>query len=435
MEQTVAIILGGGRGTRLFPLTKPRSKPAVSFGGMYRLIDIPVSNCVNSGIYRIFVVTQFNSASLNRHIALTYNFDAFREGFVTILAAEQTPETTDWYQGTADAVRKNQRHIKPTGASDVLILSGDHIYRMDYRVMVALHRRQRAHVTVAALPVRASEINRFGIMRVNSEGRVIDFAEKPNSPDLVKGWELAPGLFGEGHDADSEPVYMASMGIYAIRANAMELLLHPEMGTDFGHHVIPKAISQQRVFAFPYAGYWEDIGTIGSFYEANLALAEDNPKFDLYDAQMRLFTRARFLPGARIGEARINRSLICAGVQAGNITVNHSIVGTRSVIKSGVTVTDSVIVGSDFYETPDALEENRAQNRPDVGIGGDTLIRRAIVDKNARIGYGVTIDPGETAPDSDGSGYAVRDGIVIVEKDATIPDGARIPEPPARARR
>lgn len=435
MEQTVAIILGGGRGSRLHPLTKPRSKPAVSFGGMYRLIDIPVSNCVNSGIYRIFVVTQFNSASLNRHIALTYNFDAFREGFVTILAAEQTPENTDWYQGTADAVRKNLRHIKPTGADDALILSGDHIYRMDYRVMVALHRRQRAHVTLAALPVRASEISRFGILRVNSEGRVIDFAEKPSSPDMVKGWDLAPGLFGESYESFREPVFMASMGIYAIRTAALENLLHPDMGTDFGHNVIPKAITQQRVYAYPYAGYWEDIGTIGSFYEANLALADDRPQFDLYDAQMRLFTRARFLPGARIGEARVSRSLICAGAQVGSVTVEHSILGTRSVIKSGATIRDSVIVGSDYYETVDALEENRAQNRPDVGIGGDTLIRRAIVDKNARIGYGVTIDPGEHAPDTDGNGYAVRNGIVIIEKDSTIPDGARIPEPAPRARR
>ncbi|HEY3294914.1 MAG TPA: glucose-1-phosphate adenylyltransferase [bacterium] len=429
MERTVAVILGGGRGTRLHPLTKHRSKPAVPFGGMYRLIDIPVSNCLNSDVYRIFVVTQFNSASLNRHIALTYNFDAFREGFVTILAAEQTPENMDWYQGTADAVRKNLRHIRPTQSDDVLILSGDHIYRMDYRVMVALHRQQRADITIAALPVRASEIGRFGILRMNSEGRVTDFCEKPKSLDLVKGWDLAPGLFnGDKNLPGHGPVFMASMGIYALRYDAMKDIVHQDVGPDFGRDVIPNAIRQHRVYAYPFSGYWEDIGTIGTFYEANLALTDHSPRFELFDPQMRLFTRARFLPGARLGNSRINQSLICSGVQGDAITVDHSILGTRGMFKSGVNISDTVMVGADYFETPDMLEENRELHRPDVGIGGDTMIRRAIVDKNARIGYGVTIDPGDDCPDIDGAGYAVRDGIVIIEKDSTIPDGMRIPE-------
>ena len=428
MDRTVAVILGGGRGTRLYPLTKFRSKPAVPFGGMYRLIDIPVSNCLNSGIYRIFVVTQFNSASLNRHIALTYNFDAFREGFVTVLAAEQTPENTDWYQGTADAVRKNVRHIRPQGAEDVLILSGDHIYHMDYRVMLALHRQQRADVTIAALPVRAPDIDRFGILHMNSEGRVVDFREKPSSPDQINGWDIAPGLFTSEQLPGHGPIYMASMGIYIIRYGALEAIIHPEMGTDFGRDVIPRAIKDHRVYAFPFAGYWEDIGTIRSYYEADLALTEDYPRFDLFDQQMRLYTRARFLPGARLADSKISRSLVCGGVRSGSINADHSILGTRLVLKSGVTIRDSLIAGCDFYESPEALEINREQNRPDVGIGGDTTIRKAIIDKNARVGYGVTIDPGDNCRDMEGDGYAVRDGIVIVVKDAAIPDGSVIPE-------
>jgi glucose-1-phosphate adenylyltransferase len=428
MERTVAVILGGGRGSRLYPLTKLRSKPAVPFGGMYRLIDIPVSNCLNSGIYRVYVVSQFNSASLNRHIALTYNFDTFREGFVTILAAEQTLEHADWFQGTADAVRKNLRHVRTTQARDVLVLSGDHIYRMDYRVMLALHRQQRADVTIAALPVRGTDVQRFGALRLNSEGRVIDFREKPVSLDDVRGWDLSPGLFSGEHSLGHGPVFMASMGIYALRTAALNELLQPEMGVDFGKDVIPRAISRHRVYAYPFAGYWEDIGTIGSFYESNLGLAEDRPKFDLFDAQVRLYTRPRFLPGARVQRATIERSLVCAGVRAGDIVAERSIIGTRAVIQSGATIRESYVVGSDYYETPEVMAGNREHNRPDVGIGGDTTIRRAIVDKNARIGYGVTIDPGEDCPDMEGLGYAVRDGIVIVEKDAVIPDGSVIPE-------
>jgi glucose-1-phosphate adenylyltransferase len=310
----------------------------------------------------------------------------------------------------------------------VLILSGDHIYRMDYRIMLALHRQQRADITIAALPVHASEIGRFGILRMNAEGRVTDFCEKPTSPDKVRGWELASSLFNHEHMTGSGPVFMASMGIYLIRNNALIEILHPEMGTDFGRDVIPHAMMNHRVYAYPFTGYWEDIGTIKSYYESNIALTEDDPKFDLFDQQMRLFTHPRFLPGARISRGDVRSSLICAGVQAGDVVVDHSVLGTRAVMKSGIEIRDSVIVGSDYYETADALELNRESGRPDVGIGGDTLIRRAIVDKNARIGYGVTIDPGDNCRDMDADGYAVRDGIVIIEKDATIPDGSRIPE-------
>ena len=429
MDRTVALILGGGRGQRLHPLTKHRSKPAVPFGGMYRLIDIPVSNSLNSGIYRIFVVTQFNSASLNRHVGLTYNFDAFRDGFVTILAAEQTPESMDWYQGTADAVRQNLRHIRSQQPLDVLILSGDHIYRMDYRVMLHTHRQQRGDVTIAVLPVRQSEIHRFGILRMNTEGRITEFVEKPKSPDLVKGWALSAGLFNGAHAIPGEgPIYMASMGIYALRYGAMGELLEPERGTDFGNHVIPYAINHCRVFGFPFADYWEDIGTIRSYYDASLALTDDRPRFELFDPQTKLFTHPRFLPGARLGDSHIRHSLFCAGARADEARVKRSIVGLRAVLKGGVSITDSVLCGADYYETEESLAENRDLQRPDIGIGDDTVIRRAIVDKNARIGYGVTIDPGDNAPDADGDGYAVRDGIVIIEKSAVIADGSRIPE-------
>ncbi|MBI5059764.1 glucose-1-phosphate adenylyltransferase [candidate division KSB1 bacterium] len=427
MDQTVAIILGGGRGTRLHPLTKHRSKPAVPFGGMYRLIDIPVSNCLNSGVYRIFVVTQFNSASLNRHVALTYNFDAFREGYVTVLAAEQTLDSTDWFQGTADAVRKNLRHLRPTQATDALILSGDHIYRMDYRVMLALHRQARADVTIAAVPVTAEQAQRFGILKMNSEGRVVEFMEKPSSREAFRGWELGPAMSPGDGGRSAGPVYLASMGIYIIRFDAMEDLLQHEGGSDFGKHVIPRAIHHRRVYAYPFSGYWEDIGTIQSYYDANLALTDEHPRYELYDSQMRLFTRPRFLPGARLHDAQVKRTLVCGGAHADRVTLEHSIIGARAIIRSGVTVSDSILVGADYYESPETLNVNRESGRPDVGIGGDSTIRRAIVDKNARIGYGVTIDPGAGAADMDGDGYCVRDGLVIVEKDAVIHDGMRIP--------
>ena len=427
MERTIAVILGGGRGTRLHPLTKYRSKPAVPFGGMYRLIDIPVSNCLNSGVNRIFVVTQFNSASLNRHVSLTYNFDAFREGFVSILAAEQTPDTTDWYQGTADAVRKNLRHLRPARPDDVIILSGDHIYSMDYRAILALHRQQRADVTIAALPVGAHEIDRFGVLHMHADGRIKEFCEKPTSIGMVKDWGFSGDMIGGKFAGLDAPVFMASMGIYVIRYEALEEILKPEFGEDFGRHVIPRAIPKYRVHAYPYSGYWEDIGTIRSYYEANLALTDPEPEFQLYDQQMRLYTRPRFLPGAHLCDVRARRSLICAGCRAENVEIDHCVIGTRAVIRSGAHIEDSVIVGADYYESAEALAENRDRNLPDVGIGGDTIIRRAIVDKNARIGYRVVIDPGEICPDMEGDGYTIRDSIAIVEKDATIPDGSVIP--------
>ena len=428
MERTIAVVLGGGRGTRLYPLTRHRSKPAVPFGGMYRLIDIPISNCLNSDINRIFVITQFNSASLNRHTSMTYNFDSFRDGFVSILAAEQTLEHSDWLQGTADAVRKNLRHIRPSNAEDVLILSGDHIYSMDYRPMMALHRRARADITIATIPVILSDAKRFGIMQVNNEGRITEFCEKPETEEQISGWELPPSMFAGTEQLIEQPVVMASMGIYILNHKSMVALLDSNNGSDFGRHIIPEAIKTHRVFAFPFHGYWEDIGTISAYYHANLALTESNPQFDLYNPAFRLFTRPRFLPGSSLNNVQSNQGMICAGCKIDKLDVRHSILGTRTIVRSNVTIEDSIIVGADYYETNESLEMNREASRPDVGIGGDTLIRRTIVDKNARIGYGVTIDPPDGLPDMDSDGYTVRDGIVIIEKDAVIPDGMKIPE-------
>lgn len=427
MDHVASVILGGGRGTRLHPLTKPRSKPAVPFGGMYRLIDIPVSNCLHSDLSKIFVITQFNSASLNRHVSMTYTFDAFRDGFVTVLAAEQTIDTSDWLQGTADAVRKNLRHIRPSNPTDVLILSGDHIYWMDYRGMLALHRRSRADITIATYPVTISDAKRFGIMQVNDEGRITEFKEKPESPDDIKGWELSGEMFRSDDFDTDDQVVMASMGVYIIRWEAIEQLLAPDTGSDFGKHVIPSAIHTNRVYAYPFSGYWEDIGTIKSYYDANLALTDPQPQFALYDPSLRLFTRPRFLPGASMREVYLKRAMVCAGSRIEHGAVEHSILGTRSICKSGIKIIDSVVCGADYFETSESLKLNREIGRPDVGIGGDTLIRKAIIDKNARIGYGVRIDPGDNVADHDGEGYAVRDGIVIVEKDAVIPDGTVLP--------
>jgi glucose-1-phosphate adenylyltransferase len=428
MDRTVAVILGGGRGTRLYPLTRHRSKPAVPFGGMYRLIDIPISNCLNSDINRIFVITQFNSASLNRHTSMTYNFDTFRDGFVSILAAEQTLENSDWLQGTADAVRKNLRHIRPSNPNDILVLSGDHIYSMDYRPMMSLHRRVKADITIATIPVLVSDAKRFGIMQVDENGRIVEFQEKPETEEELKGWELSPAAFSGTDQLIEKPVVMASMGIYVLRQESLETLLDMGLGSDFGRDIIPSAIKTHRVFAYPFHGYWEDIGTISAYYHANLALTEPQPQFELYNPAYRLFTRPRFLPGACMNDVVAKRALVCAGSRLENTKLSHSVLGTRSIVHSNVKIEDSVIVGADYFESIEGLAENREIGRPDVGIGGDSTIRRTIVDKNARIGFGVTIDPGKNPADHDAEGWAIREGIVIVEKDAVIPDGTKIPE-------
>lgn len=417
MRDVVALILGGGQGTRLYPLTKMRAKPAVPLGGKYRLIDIPVSLCINSGISRIYVLTQFLSESLNRHIHRTYKFDVFTDGFVDIMAAEQTLSGMDWYQGTADAVRKQLWRLEHTRAEDILILSGDHLYRMDYRRFVELHRAERADVTIAVQPVTAEAATRFGILKTDSEGRITSFHEKP-ALDELDGLASAAG---------TDRPYMASMGIYIFRADVLQTVLRASEAQDFGKEVIPETIGDFRVYSFEFDGYWEDIGTVRAFYEANLALAQPEPLLDFYDMEHPIFTRPRFLPPSLTDGCDLEKALVADGCLLHGSDIRESVVGLRSVIAPEVRVIRSVVMGADFYETPERKAENRALGRPDVGIGRGSSIEGAIIDKNVRIGQGVTIrahDPqGEMVETED---YVIRDGIVVIPKNAVIPDGTVI---------
>jgi glucose-1-phosphate adenylyltransferase len=417
MNSVLGLILGGGVGTRLFPLTKLRAKPAVPLGGMYRLVDIPISHCINSGIRKICVLTQFNSVSLHRHIAQTYKFDRFSGGFVQILAAEQTPESTDWYQGTADAVRKQTLEIRATRTDDVLVLSGDHLYRMDYRPFVALHRAKTADVTIAVLPVSGADARRFGILKMDQDGRITTFAEKPQTEEELKDLVSLPG---------SETPYLASMGIYLFTEPFLQWIMKETTGPDFGKHIIPAAIESGRVFAYRFEGYWEDIGTVEAFFHANLALTDPHPAFDLYDPANPIYTRARFLPGSRVNYCQLVRVLLADGCRLERAIVTESVIGLRSIIKPGAQLRQVVMMGADYFETQAALQENHHRRRPDIGVGENSVIERAILDKNARIGRDVHIKAHTPADDVDEDNYTIRDGIVVIPKDAVVPDGTII---------
>ena len=417
IRDVMALILGGGRGTRLYPLTKLRAKPAVPIGGKYRLIDIPISNCLNSGIHKIYALTQFLSASLHRHIYQTYKFDVFSDGFVYILAAEETPSGMEWYQGTADAVRKQLPRFAHARVKDLLILSSDHLYRMDYAEFVELHREKRADVTIAVQPVTCADAPRFGILKTDEEGRIISFHEKPR-PDELDGLESIP---------DSDKPYLASMGVYLFRADMLRQVLVESDAEDFGKQVIPAAIESLRVYAFPFDGYWEDIGTIRALYEANLALTLPDPPFDFYDPNNPIYSRPRFLPSSRADGCHLERTVLAEGCLIEQSDIRESVIGLRSVIGPDARVTRTVVMGADFYETPGRKAENRRRDRPDVGIGRGSIIEGAIIDKNARIGEGVTIRP--HAPGEDmvkAENYVIQDGIVVVPKNAVIPDGTII---------
>jgi glucose-1-phosphate adenylyltransferase len=417
MNDVLTLILGGGRGTRLFPLTHMRSKPAVPLAGKYRLIDIPISNCLHAGLERIFVLTQFNSASLNRHIAQTYRLDMFSDGFVEVLAAEQTPDSSDWFQGTADAVRQSLRHLRSHPSRDVLILSGDQLYQMDFRKMQETHRRHVAEATVAVTPVPAGETAGFGILKMNRQGRIVQFEEKPKPerlPDLVS--EI-PG-YGPG--------YLASMGIYLFSRPALERSLADPGLVDFGRHVIPKALGEMRVQAHFYRGYWEDVGTIGSYFHANLALCDVVPPFDFYDAARPVYTHPRFLPATKVQDCTLKGALISEGSILVGAEIERALIGIRGRVGQGVRIREALVLGADYYETIDEIERANARGVPPLGIGAESLIERAIIDKNARIGRGVRIVNEARAAEKDGSGYYVRDGIVIVPKDGVIPDGTVI---------
>ena len=419
MRNVIGAILGGGQGTRLFPLTQLRSKPAVPIGGKYRLIDIPISNCLHSGINRIFALTQFNSASLHRHISTTYRFDSFSDGFVEILAAEQTQDSVDWYQGTADAVRQQLRHLLSRRADQVLILSGDHLYRMDYRAFVEEHRARGADVSIAVKPVTRQAAPALGIVQVNAQGRIVDFREKPQDEAELDALRLPAA-------AAPEACYMASMGIYVFEPQVLVSLLMSSDQDDFGKHIIPGAIDKIGVFAHTFEGYWEDIGTIRSFYEANLALTDRQPSFDFYRADAPVYTHARFLAGTRLENCHIERGIICEGSSIQSARIERSVIGIRSVIGANCQIANTIVMGADSEESPADRARNAAQGIPDMGIGANSTITGAIIDKNARIGERVCIINKDRGIEADETNYHIRDGIVVVPKDAVIPSGTVI---------
>ena len=418
----VAVIMGGGAGTRLFPLTKDRSKPAVPLGGKYRLVDIPISNCINSELRRIFVLTQFNSSSLHRHIQDAYRFDVFAPGFVEILAAQQTPDRTDWYQGTADAVRQNLRQLDNYPHKLVLILSGDQLYRMDFRSVMEQHLATGADATVATIPVARSEASGLGIMQVGSNKRITRFVEKPKDAASLDSLRVDWDTLGGSLTGVSPDSLLASMGIYVFNREVLaDALAGPE--ADFGKHIIPSLIGSRKVFAYLYQGYWEDVGTIRSFYEANLDLCEPVPKFNFYDATAPIFTHARYLPGSKIIKSRIERSVIADGCVINDAVIEHSLIGVRSRVQSGAVIRDSLLMGQDYYDTPDRDSPTGA---PPMGIGYGSVIERTIVDKNARIGDGVRISPDGKPAQMDGPNFFVREGLVIIPKNAIVESGTVI---------
>jgi glucose-1-phosphate adenylyltransferase len=418
-QQTLSIIMGGGAGTRLFPLTKDRAKPAVPLGGKYRLVDIPISNCLNSGLRSIYILTQFNSMSLHRHIQAAYKFDNFSRSFVDILAAQQTPESSGWYQGTADAVRQNMRYFLERPFDYYIILSGDQLYRMDFRTLLHQHIRSGAEITLAMTPVSRAIASDFGIMQSDDQRRVTRFEEKPKDPAILDELKLGPELLASIAAAPDAELFQASMGIYVFNRDVLVECLANDM-VDFGKHIIPDAISKRHVGGFIFDGYWEDIGTIRAFYEANLDLTELVPKFSFFDADAPMYTHPRFLPGSKINGAALRQAIVADGCIISDAHIERSVIGVRSVIRPGATIRNSVIMGADYYETDSTSAPNGV---PPIGVGRNCVIDRAIIDKNARIADGVVITPEGKPADLDAGNYFIRDGIVVVPKDAVIPAG------------
>jgi len=421
----LAVILGGGAGSRLFPLTSQRSKPAVPLGGKYRLVDVPISNCINSDVIRMFVLTQFNSASLNRHIATTYRFSPFADGFVEILAAEQTPERPDWFQGTADAVRQVLPHIRDWRIDTLLILSGDHLYRMDYRKFLKRHYDTNADITVSVIPIPPDSASEFGLLKVDPDGRIIEFREKPKG-DALEAMRVDTTSLGLSADDAGKRPFLASMGIYVFKYDRLEEVLAEDTARlDFGKEVIPGSIHKLNVQAYLFNDYWEDIGTIAAFYKANLDMTSAIPPFNLFDAEAPLFTRARYLPPSKMDNCAIRDSIISDGCIINGAKINRSVIGLRSRIADGAQIEGVYMMGADYYQTLEDLIADREAGRPRVGVGENTIIRRALIDKNARIGKDVRLlnEVGvETADGPDGM-YYIRDRIIIVPKNALIPDG------------
>lgn len=413
MSNVLGLILGGGRGTRLFPLTHERSKPAVPLAGKYRLIDIPMSNCFHAGIDKIAILTQFNSASLHRHIYRTYGRDMFTSGWVQILAAEQTPNSENWYQGTADAVRKQAVEIREAKAEYTLILSGDHLYRMDYRKFCEFHKDSGADVTIAVQPVTRQEASSFGILKLDENKQIVEFNEKPKDPAVLD--RLVSG-------DDPQRPYMASMGIYVFRTDTLFELLETH-GDDFGKEIIPGAMETHRVMGFEYGGFWADIGTIKSFFDVNIELTQEQPPFNFYDAQRPIYTRPRFLPGSIVHDSSLHNVLLGDGCRISHATLRDSVIGLRSIVAKEATLNHVVMMGSDSYETAEQRRENARKGRPDIGIGIGSMINYAIIDKDVRIGKNVVIRYIPDRPDEQNKDWTSSGGIIVIPKGATIPDG------------
>jgi glucose-1-phosphate adenylyltransferase len=427
-DNVVAVILGGGAGSRLFPLTQPRSKPAVPLGGKYRLIDVPVSNCINSEIRQIFVLTQYNSASLNRHIARTYRFSSFSPGSVEVLAAEQTRDNPEWFQGTADAVRQTLPHIRDRRVDTLLILSGDHLYRMDYRQFLRRHYETNADVTVSVIPSTYEDAQGFGLLKTDDDGRIVEFKEKPKG-DALEAMRVDTTKFGlTAEDSEKRP-FLASMGIYVFDYERLVSLLgEDEKRVDFGGEILPEAIEKYNVQAHSFKDYWEDIGTIRAFYEANLDLSAPLPKFNFFNTEAPIYTRSRYLPPSKVNNCSIDNSLISEGCILNGVYARRSVIGLRSRIEQGAKIEESIIMGTDFYESIEEIALNARNQTPNIGIGENSVIRRAIIDKNARIGKNVQLINQRERVEEDGPDgcYFIREGIIIVPKNGVIKDGTII---------
>lgn len=427
-DNVVAVILGGGAGSRLFPLTTERSKPAVPLGGKYRLIDVPISNCINSGITQIFVLTQYNSASLNRHISRTYRFSSFSSGFVEVLAAEQTKENPDWFQGTADAVRQMLPHLRDWKVDTLLILSGDHLYRMNYRKFLGRHTDTNADVTVSVIPCRPDEAEGFGLLKTDAAGAIVEFKEKPKG-DALEAMRVDTTQFGLTTEEAASRPFLASMGIYVFNYNRLvEMLKNDTSWVDFGREIIPAAIENYSVQAHLFKNYWEDIGTIRAFYEANLDLASPLPKFNFFDTEAPIYTRSRYLPPSKVHACDIDNSMVSEGCILNGVYARNSIIGLRSRIDGGARVENSILMGADFFQSVEEISKDIDRGVPHIGIGENSTIRGAIIDKNVRIGKNVKLlnRSGIDKKDGENGCYYIREGIIIVPKNATIPDGTEI---------
>jgi glucose-1-phosphate adenylyltransferase len=425
-KKVMAIVLGGGAGTRLYPLTRDRAKPAVSLAGKYRLIDVPISNCINSDILHIFVLTQFNSASLNKHVSRTYRFSSFSTGFVEIIAAEQTRESKQWFKGTADAVRQVLPHMKDYNLDTVVVLSGDHLYRMDYREFLDTHNEADADVTVSVVPCAEKEAEEFGLVKIDQDGAIVEFKEKP-SGDELESMQVDTTQFGLSDEESRSRPYLASMGIYIFKYDKLvEMLSSDEDAVDFGRDILPASIGSSNLQAHLFNGYWEDIGTIRAFYEANLDLASAIPKFDFFNAEAPIYTNSRYLPPSKIDASDIASTMVSEGCILNGVYARNSVIGVRSRIDPGTRIEDSIIMGADYYESFEEISAKRDTNIPHIGIGDNSIIKGAIIDKNTRIGKNVRLLNEDGIQEKDGDICTIRDGIIIVPKNAIIPDGTVI---------